>query len=253
MECDTVAPFLSRAAPRQWYLPCTPILIRTCTRSSFILHHTRANIHLHPLLTEKSRLCAIDFGVTVEVPGIGNYHSALKDEHAVIPVVRGREMRGKGVHRSPLQCLLDHVDGEGLKKLEYVFAQWLSRDSEGTNTLRWELCQTSKTQKAVRPGPCIQMEPHNSSILVFVALPPLLSACTNRGPGLREGGTAFCLLLRKPSRTWDNLSDLHEVLGTPQSSSSSYNLPENPLTAGECPYVAGQVCSDRDDLGRGRR
>ena len=42
-----------------------------------------------------------------------------------------------------------------------------------------------------------------------------------RGPGLREGGAAFCLLLRKPSRTWDNLSDLHEVLGTPQSSSSS--------------------------------
>ena len=97
------------------------------------------------------------------------------------------------------------------------------------------------------------MEPHNSSILVFVALLPLLSACTNRGPGLHEGGAAFCLLLRKPSRTWENLSDLHEVLGTPQSSSSSCNLPENPLTAGECAYFAGKVRSDRDDLSRGRR
>ena len=89
------SPFSSRAAPRQWYLPCTPILIRTRTRSSFILHHTRANIHLHPRLTEKSRLYAIDFGVMVEVPGIDNYHGTVSDEHAVIPVVRGREMRGK--------------------------------------------------------------------------------------------------------------------------------------------------------------
>jgi hypothetical protein len=90
-------------------LPNTDTSPKPIRHVALLFRFGRARGVQEPGRVEVFSICTVELRVAIEVPHVRHHDRALRDEHALVPVVLGREVwETNGVHGPPSQCLLDH-------------------------------------------------------------------------------------------------------------------------------------------------